>query len=136
MRIEYKTIPLSELQNLNEYGKDGWITSIVVNNFIVLYREPQKIKKSTSLTVKTCTNTLNFLLSCQQRAENAREWGKNNGISEDTLFEFADHWLEKGENDKKHRFEKEKVFDIRKRLRTWIDKPWNKKTEKISNITF
>lgn len=130
MAIQYKTIPISELPKLNEYGKEWWITSITVNNFIVMYREIPKKKQSIALTVKTGTNTLNFLLSCKNRAENSRIWWEENGISEDTLFEFADHWLEKWENDKKYRYEKEKVFDIRKRLRTWIDKPWNKKQER------
>lgn len=105
--------------------KEGWELKAISEGMMYMDREIPKIKKSTALVVKTGTNTLNFLLSCQQRAENAREWWENNGISIDILFEFSDYWLEKWENDKKYRFEKEKVFDIRRRLTTWINKPFN-----------
>ena len=108
---------------------EWWELKAISEWIMYLDREVKK-QRSTALTVKTGANTLNFLLSCQQRAENAREWWEANGISIDKLFEFADYWLEKWENDKKHRFEKEKVFDVRKRLRTWIDKWWNKKSER------
>lgn len=104
--------------------REGWELKWISGNKMYLDREIKKTR-STALVVKTGTNTLNFLLSCQQRSENAREWWENNGISIDILFEFADYWLEKGENDKKYRFEKEKVFDIRRRLTTWINKPFN-----------
>lgn len=36
-----------------------------------------------------------------------------------TVREFYDYWTEHGENDKKMRFEKEKSFDINKRLARW-----------------
>ena len=135
MRYEYKTIPISDIKNLNDYWQHWWIPSISIQDIIILYREiPKEIVKS--LTVKTPSTTLNFLLSCQNRAENAREWWDNNSVDIDTLFQFADYWLERSEGWTKYRFEKEKVFDVRKRLRTWIDKPWNKNTGKISDITF
>ena len=103
-----------------------WWSLVAINDFkFYLEREIPKKKPSTALTVKTGTNTLNFLQSCFNRSENSRIWWEDNWISQDTLFEFSDYWLEKGENDKKHRFEKEKVFDVKKRLRTWISKPFN-----------
>lgn len=105
--------------------QEWWQLIAIAEGKFYLDREIPKKKQSTALTVKTGTNTLNFLLSCQQRSENAREWWENNGINTDILFEFADYWLEKGENDKKYRFEKEKVFDVKKRLRTWISKSFN-----------
>lgn len=105
--------------------KEGYELKWIAEGKMYLDRIIPKIKTSTAVTVKTGTNTLNFLLSCFNRTENAREWWKNNDISEDTLFEFSDYWLEKGENDLKHRFEKEKVFDIRRRLTTWVNKPFN-----------
>lgn len=40
---------------------------------------------------------------------------KYNSLAED----FFDYWTEHGENAKKMRFEKEKVFDIKKRLERW-----------------
>jgi len=47
----------------------------------------------------------------------------------ETVNEFSDYWCEYGENDKKMRFEKEKAFDISKRLARWKknEKPKNEK---------
>lgn len=36
------------------------------------------------------------------------------------LDEFVPYWMEKGEKGKKYRWEKEKVFDYQRRIRTWI----------------
>ena len=115
-----------------EWSELKWID----NWMMYLDREIPKINTSTALRVKTPSTTLNFLLSCQNRAENAREWWENNSVDIETLFQFAEYWLERSEAWTKYRFEKEKVFDVRKRLRTWIDKSWNKNTGKISDITF
>lgn len=41
-------------------------------------------------------------------------------LHEIVLDEFLPYWLEKGENGKKARWEKETVFDYQRRLRTWI----------------
>jgi len=55
------------------------------------------------------------------------------------LNEFFSHWTERSPTHKKMRFEKEKSFDISKRLITWSkrDKKWNdgttSKTERASN---
>jgi hypothetical protein len=47
------------------------------------------------------------------------------------LQNFTDYWTEHSENGLKMRFEKEKVFDIQKRLRTWADRDNNfKQTNK------
>lgn len=35
------------------------------------------------------------------------------------IRDFFDYWTERGEKDKKMRFEKEKVFDIGRRLKRW-----------------
>lgn len=116
---------------------EEWWELKAISEWIMYVDKEVKKKQSTALTVKTGTNTLNFLLSCQQRAENARGWWENNRISIDKLYEFADYWLERGENDKKYRFEKEKVFDIRRRLTTWVWKNYNKDTwSKISDVNF
>jgi len=124
IRSDNKALPILYSQ--------GWELKAISDGMMYLDREIVKVKRkpTMALVVKTGTNTLNFLLSCQQRAENSRIWWEENGISQDILFQFADHWLEKSEWWAKHRFEKEKVFDVRKRLRTWIDKPWNKKQER------
>jgi phage replication O-like protein O len=44
----------------------------------------------------------------------------NNGHSKEDLEAFIEYWTESGENQKKLRFETEKVFDISRRLRTWM----------------
>lgn len=51
----------------------------------------------------------------------------NNGYDKETLSEFIDYWTESGDNDKKLRFEKEKVFDINRRIKTWMrnQEKWN-----------
>lgn len=41
-------------------------------------------------------------------------------ISIGTIGDFIGYWTESSENSKKLRFEKEKVFDIRRRMATWL----------------
>lgn len=43
---------------------------------------------------------------------------------------FIDYWTEKSDNGRKMRFQKEKVFNIKRRLNTWLqnEKRWNKTT--------
>lgn len=41
-------------------------------------------------------------------------------IHQIVLDEFLPYWLERGENAKKARWEKEKVFDYQRRIRTWL----------------
>lgn len=43
--IEYTKIQISEIGKLPEMGKENWITSIVLNGFIILYREKKKTVK-------------------------------------------------------------------------------------------
>jgi len=45
-----------------------------------------------------------------------------------TLSQFYEYWTEHGKNDRKMRFEKEKSFDISRRLRTW-----QRNTKKFTN---
>jgi hypothetical protein len=48
------------------------------------------------------------------------------------LLKFTDHWLEKWNTAKKYRREKEKTFELFRRLRTWFNnyKEWGGKKEK------
>jgi len=46
-------------------------------------------------------------------------WNFIDSYSDNTLIEFINYWTERGENDRKLRFEKEKAFDISKRLARW-----------------
>ncbi len=56
----------------------------------------------------------------------ADELNLNNPV---TFDEFIGYWTEHNPNGKKMRFEKETVFDIKRRLQTWIkrDKKFNPK---------
>ena len=58
-----------------------------------------------------------------------------NEYSKDTLRDFFDYWSEHGEKDKKMKFEKEKSFSIKARLKRWAKNDFNKteKKETFSN---
>jgi hypothetical protein len=47
----------------------------------------------------------------------------------ETLNDFYGYWTEKGENDRKMRFEKQTSFDVKRRLTTWTKNDFNKKKE-------
>jgi hypothetical protein len=60
------------------------------------------------------------------------------GESEEMVNEFISYWTEKSLNGKKMRFEKEKVFEIKKRFATWKrnSKKFNPKFEQVAvNVT-
>jgi len=50
----------------------------------------------------------------------ANDYLSETKIHDIILEEFLPYWLERGENAKKSRWEKEKVFDYQRRVRTWI----------------
>jgi hypothetical protein len=54
--------------------------------------------------------------------------GKDKSYHKDMCLEFYDHWTEMNPGGKKMRFEMQKIFDVEKRLRTWLsnDKKWSK----------
>lgn len=47
MIVEYKSIQVEDIKSLPELWKDGWITSIVVKDRIILYREVKQVKTNT-----------------------------------------------------------------------------------------
>jgi len=57
-----------------------------------------------------------------------RQAGKEKGYEKEMAKEFFDYWVEMNPNGKKMRFEMEKVFDVNRRLNTWLqnDKKWLK----------
>jgi len=63
-------------------------------------------------------------------------WLKVNEIGKalelETLKDFYSYWIEKNEQGRKMRFELEKVFDIKRRLKTWDSN--NAKWNKTNNI--
>jgi len=56
-------------------------------------------------------------------------------LSQEELKKFGDYWVEKNPKGRKMRFEKEKVFDISRRLKTWSN---NTKTygKEVNNKRF
>jgi len=87
-------------------GKENLIS---LNDFkALLFDEPKKIIKR--------DNSLEGIL-------NNKEYLKTYG--EPMLEEFIDYWTEMLPNGKKQRWEKEKVFDILRRLKTWAKRDYN-----------
>ena len=60
--------------------------------------------------------------------EHVEEYGKT------TVRAFFNYWTESNPNSDKMRFEMQKVFDVKRRLKTWSDKDkeWNKKDDGIT----
>lgn len=60
--------------------------------------------------------------------EKIRQVGKEKGYQKEMCVEFYDYWTEMNEGGKKMRFEMEKIFEISRRLSTWLqnDKKWSK----------
>jgi hypothetical protein len=60
--------------------------------------------------------------------QSIRQVGKEKGYQKEMCTEFYDYWTEKNPGGKKLRFETEKIFDVTRRLRTWLenDKKWSK----------
>lgn len=52
--------------------------------------------------------------------------------SEEMLLEFFEYWTEKGENERKMRYQKTTSFDISRRLKTWFKNSEKWKKEKSS----
>ena len=54
-------------------------------------------------------------------------WSVGEGkYQKQTLRDFFDHWTETSPRGRKMRYEKEKTFDVEKRLRTWATNNYNK----------
>ncbi len=60
----------------------------------------------------------------------------NNGYQKEDLSAFIEYWTESGENQKKMRYEMEKVFDIDRRLKTWMrnKEKWESKKNKEAYV--
>lgn len=59
-----------------------------------------------------------------------------NEYSKEMLQEFTDYWCEISYNGNKMRFEKEKTFGVKRRLKTWKNNSasWNKSPEKDETL--
>ncbi len=52
--------------------------------------------------------------------DNCFIWHTTKNMSLELAYEFFDYWTEMNPNGKKMRFEMERVFDINRRMNTWI----------------
>ncbi len=85
----------------------------------------EKVERGTGLgtTAKRSENNTNKdkKVKKEERANLfAEKVYSNNGYPQEDLSAFIEYWTESGENQKKMRFEKEKVFDISIRMKTWM----------------
>ena len=72
-------------------------------------------------------NTINYIEMREERKQGFRQsltkhWndlGGNKYLPQDEIRKFFSYWSEHGEQDRKFRKEKEKSFDVKKRLGTW-----------------
>lgn len=55
-------------------------------------------------------------------------------FSKQTLVEFYEYWTETSEGGQKMRFEKETVFDVKKRLERWKKRDLNKTEEQVAAL--
>jgi hypothetical protein len=97
--------------------------------------EPKKPVKDT-VTVNV-TDTVNVKVK-DIKEERANKFAAsvllNDSYDKKMLEAFTDYWTESGENQKKLRFEFEKVFNIPKRLKTWYSRQ-NKFKGSTSNLS-
>lgn len=61
---------------------------------------------------------------------------ENKILSDFGIVEFVDYWTEHGENDKKARWEKEKSFDVLKRMKTWASRDYSGKSQYINSSDY
>lgn len=62
-----------------------------------------------------------------------RAVGKEKGYEKEFCLEFYEYWISMNAGGKKMRYEMEKVFDLPRRLNTWLknDQKWNSRYTKI-----
>lgn len=99
----------------------------------------------THMTPNNNDNNLNNVNNVKTIEDRKREFYNSlipylENYSKDVLKEFFEYWSEHGENDRKFRKEKEKSFNIERRLKTWFDnkQKWQKeksfaKKEKVDS---
>lgn len=113
MKLDYKTIPAID-STLQEMGDDWWILSAISDGKFYFLR-PRK----TSRPLVAQNRTLELLETLRDR-----EWLYvdlvNRWLDSGEIVAFAEYWLERWENSRKYRFEKEKAFDVKLRLKTWF----------------
>lgn len=124
------------------WGKDN--TVITQNNTVITNDNKGKESKINNTIINDSISEKDFFeLFINKNKEKILEFV--NSIYEQNYFQiedkkillkeilkFADYWLEKWKTAKKYRWEKEKTFELFKRLRTWFNnyKEWLGKEEK------
>ena len=132
---------ISRLRNFLElYEKEGMIkvesfsthTYLTISNYDTYQKIESEVnhKQTTSkLQVKT-TNNSNNINKDNKKERTQKFFKKVKEIFDEKfsiypksiLAEFCDYWTESNPSGKKLRFEKQDVFDINRRLRTWISR--------------
>lgn len=104
-------------------------TEINPNNPVGLLETQNNPQKGVSVNVSVNDNVNNNNIDSRKLkfADSLKPF--LNTYGKETLNDFYGYWTEKGENDKKMRFEKQTSFDIKRRLTTWTKNDFNKKKE-------
>ena len=104
-----------------------------------IYKDKYKYKKKDKVKEKDMDTSILEVSAAHKKTIGYREVQFKNKVSDfadkydkDTRIAFADYWTESGGN--KLRFEKEKVFDVGRRLARWSKNNFNKK-EETTNFT-
>ena len=126
---------ISVIKILNKYGILGADEGLTSSSQADQYKEKEKDKKKDKVKEKEKMDSSILEVSAtHKKTIGYREVQFKNKVSEfadkydkDTRIAFADYWTESGGN--KMRFEKEKVFDVGRRLARWSKNDFNKKEE-------
>ena len=71
--VEYKSLSKHDIAQLPDLGKEGWITSIVVDGIIILYREVKRSRVAKNVVLST------------EWLEFRKEYPSKSGIYDDKL---------------------------------------------------
>jgi len=105
--------------NISEAAKETWKKR--KENTIVL----QSYKDSNTIVIRPedeNEDEIENIIEKRKKAFNEQLKLITNGTPQDIINSFFDYWTEHNEGGKKMRFEMEKVFDIKKRLATWLNR--------------
>jgi hypothetical protein len=126
-KYNYKEIYYN-LEEINKLGLQGWRlvatkpNSLNIDGNAILEREvKEKPIKTTNLSNRKSLFNVRVGVYCDT-------------YPKDMLMDFASYWTEHGENDRKMRFEKEKAFDIDRRLKTWYKRSNHYKNDKVQDL--
>jgi len=83
-------------------------------------------KKSEAIASYTPKKEMEDFISLEEKQEEILEWVKTNGVPHDIarreIGKFMNYWLELDSQGKKQRWQKEKTFELKRRLATWCSR--------------